>query len=144
MPALPGSASTAVSRGRLAPKADPSWGKSGKLRLKSREFQELKLRFTLCSQFPSFCFLLSYCTLFLLSCWHSKLEKRIAFKVALLQKRIPVGAKEESWVSAEEIIKSLLRDSESTKSTIFAYVLLCLLVLAFACFFVAYLLVFKT
>ena len=66
------------------------------------------------------------------------------FKVALLQKRIPVGAKEESWVSAEEIIKSLLRDSESTKSTIFAYVLLCLLVLAFACFFVAYLLVFKT
>ena len=28
---------------------------------------------------------------------------------------IPVGAKEESWVSAEEILKSLLRDSESTK-----------------------------
>ncbi len=26
-------------------------------------------------------------------------------------KGIPVGAKEESWVSAEEILKSLLRDS---------------------------------
>ena len=42
---------------------------------------------------------------------HSKLEKRISFKVALLQKRIPVGAKEESWVSAQEILKRFLRDS---------------------------------
>ena len=43
-------------------------------------------------------------------------------KVALLPKRIPVGAKEESWVSAEEILKSLLRDYSSTKSTIVAFV----------------------
>ena len=43
-------------------------------------------------------------------------------EVALLQKRIPVGAKEESWVSAEEILKSILRYSESTKSKIVVYV----------------------
>ena len=33
------------------------------------------------------------------------------FKVALLQKRIPVGAKEESWVSAQEILKRFSRIS---------------------------------
>ena len=66
------------------------------------------------------------------------------FKVALLQKRIPVGAKEESWVSAQEILKSLLRDSQSTTSTMCAYVLLFLFVLTLVCLFVVYLLVFKT
>ena len=49
---------------------------------------------------PSFCVLLNCVTLLLLMLWNSKLKKRIS-----------VGAKEESWVSAEEILKSLLRDS---------------------------------
>ena len=42
-------------QGSLKPKADPSWGKSGKLGLKSREFQELKFCSLNCL---SFCLLL--------------------------------------------------------------------------------------
>ena len=67
---------------------------------------------------------------------------------ALLQKRIPVGAKEESWVSAQEILKRFSRDSQESlevqKGLFLLICLLFLLVLTLVCLFVADLLVVNT
>ena len=54
-----------------------------------------------------------------------------------LKKRIPVGAKEESWVSAQEILKRFSRDSQESlevqKGLFLLMCLLFLLVLTMVC-----------